>query len=254
MDTTKTRVLFSEHNPYQAQAIEYFFRNRDVEVCICPKDGRKVLECIETFRPHIVVLDVFMPHYDAVTVKNFCQGKDFCPLMFLAHGCFTGDKIIQNVLAAGYERYLLRPYAFEVLVDIMEKALERELKAKTDLTELETRVDEVLASMRMPNHMLGRRYLCQGIAMAMEKPAILSSMVKEFYPYLARRNNTTASRVERAIRTAIEAVWERGSLKVLNEYFSCGINDVWVKPTASEFVSIVGDRLKKQIKEEKTVI
>ena len=253
MITTKARILFSERNPYQAEAIKYFFSNRDVEVHISPADGKKVLEDIENFCPHIVVLDIFMPHYDAVAVKDYCQGKSFCPLVFLAHGCFTGDRIIQGILAAGYERYLLRPYAFEVLLDIMEKALKMELGARTDLTETETRADEILGSMGMSNHMLGRRYLCQGIAMAVENPAVLNSITKDFYPAIAQRNNTTASRVERAIRTAIYAAWERGNIQMLDEYFSCGINDVWGKPTCSEFVSIVSDRLKKQLQQNRAI-
>ncbi len=254
MIVKKPKILFAEQNPQQREALKFFFENKGAEVHFSDHDGRKVLQDIKDFAPNIVVLEVFMPHYDAVAIKNLCCGKPYCPVLFVAQGSYVSDKIIQNVMDAGFDRYLLRPFAFETLLDMAAGVFGKDFGSKPNLTYLEYRAEEVLKSMRMPSHVNGYKYLRQGIAMAIKQPLILNNMTKEFYPGIAKLNNTTASRVERAIRNAIEITWERGNLAEVNEYFSCGINDVWGKPTNKEFVAIVSDRIRTQLKKENMIV
>ncbi|MBE6877854.1 MAG: response regulator [Ruminococcaceae bacterium] len=253
MITKKPRILFAEQNPQQRQALEFFFEDKGVEVHFSDHDGRMVLQDIEDFAPHIVVLDVFMPHYDAVAVKNLCQAKEHCPLLFVAQGSYVSDKIIQYVMDAGYDRYLLRPFAFEILLDMTTAVFGKDFGRKSGLTSLECRAEKILKQMGMPSYITGYKYLRQGISMAIKQPLVLEHMTKEFYPGIAKLNNTTASSVERAIRNAVSIVWERGNLAVVNEYFCCGINSVWGKPANKEFVAIVSDRLRAQIRKENMI-
>jgi len=204
--------------------------------------------------PHAVVLEIYMPHYDAVSIKTMCEGKSFSPKLFVAHGCFDSETAIRQVLCAGYDRYLLRPYAFEILQDMMEKLFDADFSGNADLPVLEYRANEILHNLGMPSHITGYTYLRQAIAMAVKDPMLLNSLTKEFYPRLARLNGTTASRVERAMRTAVALTWERGNLREVNRFFCSGINNVWGKPTNSEFIAIISDHIRAEIKKEQFTV
>ena len=108
--------------------------------------------------------------------------------------------------------------------------------------------------MAAPMHVAGYGYLRQSIALAVCQPELMNRITKGLYRYIADINGTTVSRVERSMRTAINLIWERGNLAVVDEYFCCGINDVCGKPTNSEFITIVADRLKRQMEKEKTAL
>ena len=148
---------------------------------------------------------------------------------------------------AGFNYYFLKPYSFEVAYERICDILDMK-KEKSFDNDLEARVTEVLHNMGVPAHIKGYDFLRQSIIMAVEDPQVIRLVTKRLYPDIARMNNTTASRVERAIRHAIEVAWDRGNVDVLNEYFGYTINNMRGKPTNSEFVAMISDRLRLENK------
>ena len=134
-----------------------------------------------------------------------------------------------------------------ILRNVFDKILgiKREKTADNDL---ETRVTAVLHNMGVPAHIKGYGFLRQAVIMAVEEPEVISLVTKRLYPDIARMNGTTASRVERAIRHAIEVAWDRGNVDVLNEYFGYTINNMRGKPTNSEFVAMISDKIRLENK------
>ena len=254
MTSDKPRILFCERNGTQREALKLFFEKRGIEVYFSEYDGRKVLQDIEQVCPHMVVLEIHIPHYDAISIKNMCSGESFCPKLFVASGCYDSNTVIEKMMDAGYDRYLLRPYAFEVLQYMMEKLFDADFSGDADMPFLEYRANEILRKLGMPRHVNGYTYLRQAIAMAVNEPLLLNSLTKELYPRIARLNDTTASRVERAMRTAVALTWERGNLREVSRFFSSGINNVWGKPANIEFIAIISDHIRAEIKKEQLMV
>lgn len=227
-------------------ALEVYFEDKGIEVMFSECNGEKVLQNIESWRPHAVVMDVFMTRYDAVAVKKMCEGKPFCPKIFMAQGCYDNNRIINMVMEAGFDRYLLRPYDFYMILLALKKLFSTELAAQNPYSLVECTVSETLGELGIPRHTLGYIYLRQGITMVIKDPTLAKGLTKKLYPTLAQQNDTTPSRVERAIRNAIQIMLDRGKVEVLNDYFSWGIRDPWGRPTNREFISIVSDRLRIQ--------
>ena len=144
----------------------------------------------------------------------------------------------------------LKPYSFEVAYSRMCQLLELKSPVSTD-HDLESKVTAVLHNMGVPAHIKGYGFLRQSIIMAVEDPHVISLVTKRLYPDIAKLNNTTASRVERAIRHAIEVAWDRGNVDVLNEYFGYTINNMRGKPTNSEFVAMISDNIRLENKKYK---
>lgn len=251
MMTKELRILFSEQNPDTQSGIKHFFDSKGIKTYFCAKDGKEVLKEIERIAPQVVVLDVFLSSLDAIGVKNACDGKSVSPKLFFATGSYDNERIANQVYNAGFDYYLLKPYSCEVLLDRTEQLLGTAFGKKVLESDIEMRVSELLHTMGVPAHVKGYNFLRQSIIMAVNEPGIISLITKRLYPDIAKLNNTTASRVERAIRHAIEIAWDRGNVETMNEYFGYTINNMRGKPTNSEFIAMISDRLRLTLKKEK---
>ena len=166
------------------------------------------------------------------------------------------DKMISKAINAGAEYYLLKPIEPDVIIDKLYK-----IKTNVDLSDnfarfenvgcfndLETRVTNIIHEIGVPAHIKGYQYIREAIIMTVKNMDIINSITKELYPTVAKRYNTTPSRVERAIRHAIEVAWDRGDTDVLNGFFGYTIASGKGKPTNSEFIAMIADRLRLQLK------
>ena len=244
------KILFCEQNPRIIQGRQHFFGEKGVDVQFCEKDGNKLLEKINDYRPDVVFTDLFLAGIDAIAVKEKAMELDCPPRLFFATCSFDNDDTIRRVMQAGFSYYFLKPYSFEVAYSRIVSLLDIKKETKPD-NDLEARVTAVLHNMGVPAHIKGYSFLRQSIIMAVEDPQVISLVTKRLYPDIAKMNNTTASRVERAIRHAIEVAWDRGNVDVLNDYFGYTINNMRGKPTNSEFVAMISDRLRLEDKKFK---
>lgn len=244
------KILFCEQNQRIIRGCRHFFADKDVDVRFCEKDGNILLKKIEEYSPDVVFTDVFLAGIDAIAVREKAAELANPPKLFFATCTFDSDETVRQVMQAGFNYYFLKPYSFEVAYSRIVSLLNirREKQADNDL---ETRVTAVLHNMGVPAHIKGYGFLRQAIIMAVEDAEVISLVTKRLYPDIAKMNGTTASRVERAIRHAIEVAWDRGNVDVLNEYFGYTINNMRGKPTNSEFVAMISDKLRLENKRHK---
>ena len=240
------RMLLCEGNAAVINSCKEYFRDKGIAVESCEKDGNQLLEKIERYKPDIVVTDVFLAGKDAIEVKKELDGTDKSPRLFFATCAFDNDDTLKQVMGAGFNYYFLKPYSMQALHNRINELMDikEENKGRDD----EGRVTRVLHNMGVPAHIKGYGFLRQSIIMVMNDPEVINLVTKRLYPDIAKLNNTTASRVERAIRHAIEVAWDRGNVDVLDSYFGYTINNMRGKPTNSEFIAMVADRLRLENK------
>jgi len=245
------KLLFCESNPRINDAAKLFFERKGVDIQFCEKDGNLLLEKIGQWAPDVVFCDVFLAGLDAIAVKQQAQLLPTPPRLFFATCAYDSEDAVSRVMQAGFSYCFLKPYSFDVaysrIISLMEVKQVRLIE-----DDLEARVTSVLHNMGVPAHIKGYSFLRQSIIMSVEDPEVISLVTKRLYPDIARINKTTASRVERAIRHAIEVAWDRGNVDVLNDYFGYTINNMRGKPTNSEFIAMIADRLRLENKRMKT--
>ncbi len=245
------KLLFCEQNPEVMEGCRHFFSRKGVTVRFCEKDGNLLLDKISTWQPDVVFCDVFLTGMDAIEVKQQARLLPCPPQLFFATCSYDSEDTISRVMKAGFNYCFIKPYSFDVAYarTMMLLEMHREQDAGDDI---EARVTGILHNMGVPAHIKGYGFLRQSIIMAVEDPEVISLVTKRLYPDIAKMNKTTASRVERAIRHAIEVAWDRGNVDVLNEYFGYTINNMRGKPTNSEFIAMIADRLRLENKRFRT--
>ena len=236
-----------------------FFEESGMEIIYTQKDGMKLLEKIESIRPDVVIGDLFMPRLDGIGVMKATQAKlsGIKPL-FVIISNFTSPTLEREVMMSGASYFAISPFNAADLSDrILQLCSMSGLLPKNPVKaqnpsaaepSLEIQVTEILHQIGVPAHIKGYHYLRDSIIMAIETPDIINAVTKRLYPSVAKRYDTTASRVERAIRHAIEVAWDRGDVDILNSYFGYTIHNTRGKPTNSEFIAMISDRLRLHMK------
>ena len=216
------------------------------EVTVVEKDGSKVLQKMLAVRPNVVLLDAFMPGLDALTIKQRYNAAGELRTAFFVTGAFQSEAMVQELLDAGFSYYFVKPFEESVLVNRVLKAAARPARqnAFTTADSDEVTVTEILHQIGVPAHIKGYQYLREAILMAMEDPEYINAVTKRLYPDIAQKDNATPSRVERAIRHAIEVAWDRGDVDTLNRYFGYTIHNMRGKPTNSEFIAMIADKMR----------
>ena len=224
------------------------------DVSLVPKDGNRVLQAIQDLHPDVVVMEAFMSQKDAIDVLRAMDRHTRLPKVIVVSG--YDNKYIENeLLQNGASVYMLRPFDVQTLCDrIMElggiatgRPLDINHPGKgTD--DLESIVTDLILHIGVPAHIKGYHYVRQAIILSVNDPEMINSVTKVLYPTIAKMYQTTSSRVERAIRHAIEIAWDRGDVDVLNEYFGYTINIGRGKPTNSEFIAMISDKLRLKLK------
>ncbi len=255
------KILTSEDCiEFSREALE-MFKHYSMDLSFLPKDGFKIIEIIENSSPDIVLIDLFMPRIDAIGIINTIRKNRRIEMpTFIVVSGFGRPSLEREVMSAGASYFLVKPVNFS---DIIEKILqisyskERLAKSsqqstpvplhKESLSHLDVKITEVLHQIGVPAHIKGYHYLRDSIKMSIETPDIINSVTKRLYPAVAQNFETTSSRVERAIRHAIEVAWDRGDVDVLNSYFGYTIHTSRGKPTNSEFIAMISDRLRLQM-------
>lgn len=237
------------------------FENFGISGKFIQKDGFTVLESTKKHRPDVVLMDLFMPKLDAIGVMKSFSAEDKKPI-FIVLSNFNSPTLEKEVLSAGASYFVLRPFDVNNLAerirdlvdDIRRSEIEKAIPipiVNTIMDEdvrIEFKVTEILHQIGVPAHIKGYHYLRDSIVMSVENSDIINAVTKQLYPSVAKRFSTTPSRVERAIRHAIEVAWDRGDIDILNSYFGYTIHNDRGKPTNSEFIAMISDKLRLQMK------
>lgn len=269
----KITVLIADDNQEFSMTLATYLKNQDDMMVVGrAKDGNEALDMIPNLMPDIVLLDVIMPHLDGIGVLEKLNmikmnKKPMC-IMLSAVG---QDKITRRAIELGAEYYVVKPFDIELLISRI-----RELKhyrpsqsnnfiskdnttTKTQYIEisedtgtpeenLEALVTNLIHEVGVPAHIKGYQYLREAIIMVVNDIDVINQITKSLYPKIANTFNTTPSRVERAIRHAIEVAWGRGQQEVVENIFGYTISAAKGKPTNSEFIAMIADKLRLELK------
>ena len=265
----KITVLIADDNQEFSMTLATYLKNQDdMTVIGRAKDGNEALDMIPNLMPDVVLLDVIMPHLDGIGVlekinEANMKKRPMC-IMLSAVG---QDKITQRALELGAEYYAIKPIDIEVLLGRIKDiknftpseikktyASTREIRgqfieiSKKDQENLEALVTNVIHEVGVPAHIKGYQYLREAIMMVVNNIDIINQITKHLYPDIAVKYHTTPSRVERAIRHAIEVAWGRGQSDTVDNIFGYTISAAKGKPTNSEFIAMIADKLRLELK------
>lgn len=252
-----TKVLIVEGPGDYCGKCASLLKTYGFETVIAPRDGLAVTQLIGETLPQVVLMDVFMPRLDAIGVMNSVgnMGLAVKPY-FMITSTFSNAMLENELMAAGACYFFLMPFDVEVMVErIVKMAGAGGMKGEAvrehiagSEPDLELMITEIIHQIGVPAHIKGYHYVRESIMLAVRQPEIINSVTKQLYPTVAKRFETTASRVERAIRHAIEVAWDRGDVDTLNSYFGYTIHNGRGKPTNSEFVAMIADKLRLRLK------
>ncbi len=250
--TQRIRVLVVDDNREFADLLqEYLQKQDDMEVVGVAYNGLEALELIDEFSPDIVILDIIMPYLDGIGVLEQLAGQMLSKrpriVMLTAFG---QESITHRVLELGADYYILKPFDLDILIERIRQlatgkaVLPKPLVVKDKEKTQDSRVTSIMHELGIPAHIKGYMYLRDAIIMVTFKVELLSRITKELYPAIAEKYSTTPSRVERAIRHAIEVAWVRGNVEFIQKMFGHTISQDKGKPTNSEFIAMVADKLR----------
>lgn len=260
----KIRVLVvDDSREYVGVMCEYLRDDKNIEVVGTAYDGFEAINMIKMTEPDVVLLDMVMPNLDGIGVLERLNDikLDKRPKVIVVSAVLN-DSIAAKTIALGAEYFMLKPVDFSVLINrinMFAKVDEQEIKElhnpelkaikeQKNANDMEKMVTDVIHEIGIPAHIKGYQYLRHAIIMVVKDLDIINSITKELYPTVAKDFNTTASRVERAIRHAIEVAWDRGDTEVLNSFFGYTIANTKGKPTNSEFIAMIADKLRLKMK------
>ena len=267
----KTTILIADDNQDFSQTLANYISNQeDMEVIGIARDGEEAIELISNIKPDIALLDVIMPHLDGIGVLEKINDidSDSRPICIML-SAVGQDKITQRAINLGAEYYVVKPFDIELLIkrirdlknyrpgqntnsfigkDLKQQYVEIPGNGEKSQENLEALVTNIIHEVGVPAHIKGYQYLREAIIMVVNDIDVINQITKSLYPQIAYKFSTTPSRVERAIRHAIEVAWGRGDQKTVENIFGYTISAAKGKPTNSEFIAMIADKLRLELK------
>ncbi len=260
----KIKIVLADDNKDFCQLLkEYLSNEEDIEILGIAKDGIEALELVQKTQPDLLVLDVIMPHLDGLGVIEKLNSMNLAKQpKIIVLSAVGQDKITQTAINLGADYYIVKPFDFVIFINrIRELVTNRVVGGEPKLRQIqevqmtrsdyvkntgniETEITNIIHEIGVPAHIKGYLYLREAIKMVIDNVELLGAVTKELYPSIAKKYNTTPSRVERAIRHAIEVAWSRGKVDVINQLFGYTVNNTKGTPTNSEFIAMIADKLR----------
>ena len=254
----KVSVLIADDNKaFADNLLDYLKAKDDIANVDVAYDGEEACGMITEMKPDIVLLDIIMPKRDGISVMNRISNSHLAKKpMCIALSVTASERIMKACQDAGCEYFLLKPQTNDAIYDTIRSFGTKagrtsfEVVARDDKKsyDLEALVTDFIHELGVPAHIKGYQYVRTAIMMVVENMELLNYITKQLYPVIAKKYSTTSSRVERAIRHSIEVAWSRGRPETMNQIFGYTIDTGKGKPTNSEFIAMVADRIRLQIK------
>ena len=245
----KINVLMIDDNVNLIEMVkEYFKGSENINICLEAHNGEEGIEVISNNQDKfdLIILDLIMPKKDGIYVLSEMKKRGINKKVIVATS-YNAAEVIREVSEYGVNYYVLKPFDLEDL-----KARIYDITSKKDTNQnidfynsnLQVSITKMLHELGIPSHIKGYQYIREAVGIIFDNPEIIGGITKELYPELASKYNTTVSRVERAIRHAIEVSWNRGNLDFMEELFGYSVDIDKAKPTNSEFVVTIADKLR----------
>ena len=248
------KLLIADDNREFCELLKDFFgKQDDLELCAIAYNGLEAIDNIKEHKPDIIILDIIMPHLDGIGVlEKLATGIVTKRPKVIMLTAFGQESVTQRAVELGADYYVLKPFDFSVLATRVRQLSDgitvNQYISVAKPKNLDVAVTNIIHEMGVPAHIKGYHYLRDAILMVINQVSLLGAVTKELYPIIAEKYHTTPSRVERAIRHAIELAWDRGNVEMMTKYFGYTINLDRGKPTNSEFIAMVADKLRIESK------
>lgn len=250
------KVLIAHENGDFLRNMLSSLRGCGFECLSVSKNGEELMDAVKKEQPDVIIMDAFMARYDALAVLKLLPSAKLSVKPYTVVLSNSDNGVFeQQVLSSGADYYFIRPVDIDVLTERVsfltgngDTASNVVKLNKSTAPDLEITVSEIMHELGVPAHIKGYQYLRDAIIMSVNDPEMMNSVTKVLYPTVAKHFSTTSSRVERAIRHAIEVAWDRGDIDVLGAYFGYTIQNSRGKPTNSEFIAMIADKLRLKMK------
>lgn len=219
----------------------------EFDVVGCAADGLAAAQDIAERKPQLLVMDLLLPGLDGFGVLEQAA-KDKVQMKTVVVSALYRDQIVSQAMSRGVSFFMPKPCELTSLLDQMRRAVNEGEESEDESQALEREVTAVIHEVGVPAHIKGYQYVREAIVIAVQDMDVINAVTKVLYPEVARRYSTTPSRVERAVRHAIEVAWDRGDLETLQRYFGYTVSNTKGKPTNSEFIAMIADRIRLQRK------
>ena len=261
----KLNVAIADDNEKMVEVLSKIIdQDEDLKLVGKAHNGEEICNIIKEKQPDVVVLDIIMPKVDGLSVmERFSHDENLKKVpSFIVVSAVGQERITEDAFDLGADYFMLKPFDNKMLLNRikhirragerrvreMNRPRQKEEENTYNSGNLETDVTDIIHEIGVPAHIKGYHYLRTAILSAIENQSLLDSVTKMLYPTVAKTYETTSSRVERAIRHAIEIAWDRGNMEVINSFFGYTINNYKGKPTNSEFIALITDKLRLKYK------
>lgn len=249
MEKNTIKVLMVDDNVSLVEMIKEYFKNSDkIKIVLEAYDGKEGIEVIESKQNEydIIILDLIMPKKDGMYVLEEMKKRKIDKKVIVATS-YNAQEVIREVSEYGVNYLILKPFDLEDLEKRIIEACSKQKEGKTidfETHSVQVSITKMLHELGIPSHIKGYQFLRDAINIVFDRPDVIGGITKELYPELAGKYDTTVSRVERAIRHAIEVSWNRGSWDMMEELFGHSVDIDKAKPTNSEFIVTLADKLR----------
>lgn len=253
------KIAIADDNKELVRTMEaYFEKHPEIEIIWTAPNGKVCLTMLEEEKPDVLLLDIIMPHLDGIAVlETIGENARLSGLHIIMLTAFGQEDVMTQAASLGASYFMLKPFEFDRLMNqILQVAGTK--KSAIPISQpgggqspgtvsqkvLDTTITSIIKEIGVPAHIKGYAFLREAIQMVYTDVELLGSVTKVLYPDIATKFNTTASRVERAIRHAIEVAWNRGNYEVISKMFGYTVHHLKSKPTNSEFIAMIADKIR----------
>ncbi|WP_146551360.1 sporulation transcription factor Spo0A [Rummeliibacillus sp. SL167] len=255
----KVKVAIVDDNSELVKMMgEYLLNHGEIEVISTATNGKQCLKMLEEHVPDVLLLDIIMPHLDGLAVlETMHENPQFSNVQVIMLTAFGQEDVMKQAVELGASYFILKPFEFDRLaLKILQcagKKVEKQKRVsilqgskpqKLDQRQLDATITAIIKEIGVPAHIKGYAYLREAIQMVYLDVELLGSITKVLYPDIAKKFDTTPSRVERAIRHAIEVAWNRGNYESISKMFGYTVHHLKSKPTNSEFIAMIADKIR----------
>lgn len=250
----KIRVMVAEDNKMLSKQICETINDSDFAyVAAVASDGREAVEIIRENQIDVLILDLIMPIVDGIGVLEIINSEEIAIPEIIVLSAIGHEDIVQRVMSLNVHYYMIKPFDMDIVIKRIKtlslsgiKGINKVAFANHNIMEnknVDEQITSIFLSIGIPAHIKGYHFLRAAVKKVMESPTLINAITKELYPCVAEEFDTTASKVERAIRHAIEVAWNRGKIENINEIFGYNIYTKNDKPTNGEFIALIADKL-----------
>jgi two-component system response regulator (stage 0 sporulation protein A) len=242
-------MLADADSTFRTALAELLRHEQNMELVFSTGDGQEALDYWNSHEVDVLLMDTVLASIDGLALLQRIEAAGGKKPHIMVLSSFLQGNVVNQAVSLGAEYFIMKPCRPALVVERMRQLqLQEPQQEASDRRGLETLVTAIIHEIGVPAHIKGYQYLREAILIAVDDMEVINAVTKVLYPEVARRYSTTASRVERAIRHAIEVAWDRGDIETLQKYFGYTVSNAKGKPTNSEFIAMIADRLQLQQK------